>query len=306
MTETPLAARSEGSGWGAREDHRTYVDVPFRVKAVRAGLAVLGIVAPPVAGKTAADLFLRSRQGDRPVLDATPLGAQPLAIPGGGQVRQAYRWGQEGPTVLLIHGWGADSSSMYSLARFLSQCGFRAVAYDAPAHGVSLGRQTTMSEFVQAAGAVMDALEGELCAVVSHSLGAVATVAALSRSSRRRPGHLILLSAPCSVSDVVDDFARYMRLRPGIAARMRADLHRRNGVPVEHWDIRALGRELPMPALILHDREDVLVPFHQAEVIARVFAGSRVELTQGLGHRFILIDRQVHLKIQEFIAKAAA
>ncbi|HYO52101.1 alpha/beta fold hydrolase [Archangium sp.] len=279
----------------------------MQIDMVRMGLSVLAAVVPSVAGRVATDMFSRSRHTEKPVTAGAPLGAQILPLRNGASVvKQAYVWGK-GPTILLVHGWGADSSSMYSMARPLSQQGFRVIAFDAPAHGASPGNMTTMTEFVTAVGGVMDELGG-LHAVVSHSLGGLATVAALSRDTKRQPRHLILLSVPSNLPELMEGFAaNHLRLKPTVLPYMRSELLRRNGVPVEHWDIRTLGRALRMSTLIIHDLEDSIVSFKQAELISEVFAGRcHVEPTRGLGHRNILVDAEVRKKILHFVGVAAA
>lgn len=268
---------------------------------------MLAAVAPPLAGRVATDLFSRSRHTRAPVTAGAPLGAQVLPLRGGTSVvKQAYVWGK-GPLILLVHGWGADSSSMYSMARPLSQQGFRVVAFDAPAHGASPGTLTSMTEFVTAVGGVMDELGG-LHAVISHSLGGLATVAALSREPRRQPRHLVLLSVPSNLPELMVNFATdHLRLKPSVLPYMRRELLRRNGVPVEHWDIRTLGPALRVPTLLIHDLEDSVVSFRQAEVLSEVFAGRcHVEPTRGLGHLNILLDTDVRKKILHFVGAAEA
>ena len=56
------------------------------------------------------------------------------AVPFEGRTLATYTWG-EGPAVLLAHGWGSRASHMALIARGLARNGFRAVAFDAPAHG---------------------------------------------------------------------------------------------------------------------------------------------------------------------------
>lgn len=278
----------------------------MRINMVKTGLSFLAAVVPSVAARVATDMFSRSRHGNKPVAAGAPLGAQVLPLRNGSSVvKEAYVWGK-GPTLLLVHGWGADSSSMYSMARPLSQQGFRVVAFDAPAHGASPGNMTSMTEFVTAVGAVMDELGG-LHAVISHSLGGLATVAALSRDPKRQPRHLVLLSVPSNLPDLMEGFARHLGLKQAVVRHMRGELLRRNGVPVEHWDVRTLGPVLEVSTLIVHDLEDTIVSFKQAEIISRVFPGrSRVEPTRGLGHRNILVDAGVRNKILHFVGASAA
>jgi hypothetical protein len=64
-------------------------------------------------------------------------------------------------------------------------------------------------------------------------------------------------------------------------------LHRRDGLPVSHWDIRTLGLGATVRVCIVHDPQDRSVPVSDALQIA---AGGRAELVEapGVGHHGIL------------------
>ncbi|HZM20888.1 MAG TPA: alpha/beta fold hydrolase, partial [Anaerolineales bacterium] len=51
-------------------------------------------------------------------------------------------WGNSGPTVLLMHGWGGSRAQMTRFVDPLLSAGNRVVAYDQPAHGDSDGKTT--------------------------------------------------------------------------------------------------------------------------------------------------------------------
>src|SRR5690349_4154288 len=56
---------------------------------------------------------------------------------------RSYRWG-EGPVALLVHGWGGDAGQMTPFVEPLLEAGFAVVAFDAPGHGRSEGRATSL------------------------------------------------------------------------------------------------------------------------------------------------------------------
>src|SRR5512143_2769531 len=56
------------------------------------------------------------------------------------------RWGESGPAVLLMHGWGGSRAQMTGFVAPLLAAGFRVVAYDQPAHGESDGPMTNLLE----------------------------------------------------------------------------------------------------------------------------------------------------------------
>ncbi|MFW6193451.1 MAG: alpha/beta hydrolase [Gemmatimonadota bacterium] len=57
-----------------------------------------------------------------------------------------YAWGEEGPTVLLVHGWSSHTGHMTGFVDPLLRRGFRVVAFDGPAHGRSPGARTDIFE----------------------------------------------------------------------------------------------------------------------------------------------------------------
>ena len=44
-------------------------------------------------------------------------------------------WGEDGPAVLLMHGWGGARAQMTGFVIPLLDAGYRVVAFDQPAHG---------------------------------------------------------------------------------------------------------------------------------------------------------------------------
>src|SRR3954469_17228814 len=85
-----------------------------------------------------------------------------------------WRWGAPGaPAVLLAHGWGGHAAQMRAFVFPLLAAGYRVIAYDQPAHGLSEGRLTGLPDFAGALRAV--ALHhGGVRAIVGDSLGATA------------------------------------------------------------------------------------------------------------------------------------
>lgn len=279
-----------------------------RILGTRWGLTLLDRIAPALAGRWATNMFVATRRNARESAMGVPLGATAMDLTGASEIRDAYVWGKEGPIVLLVHGWGADSGTMCSLVRPLRERGYRVVAFDGPAHGANRGRRTTMTKFVAAVRHVLDRFDprSELRAVVGHSLGGLATVAAL-QASGRSPERLVLLSTPSSLNQALRSFMRFWRLSHRIERRIHEELSKSHGVPIEHWDVRTLASRDRFPTLIVHDRDDSVVPFDEADVVATALGGSaRVELTSGLGHARILADRRTTALVADFVATSAA
>ena len=67
-----------------------------------------------------------------------------------------------------------------------------------------------------------------------------------------------------------------------------------------------LAPRLSTPALVIHDRDDRLMPWTHGATVARHWPGARLLTTRGLGHRRILADERVTRVAAEFVAGKAS
>jgi pimeloyl-ACP methyl ester carboxylesterase len=272
----------------------------------RLGHAALGRMAPGLAGRIATDTFSSTRALGTHPDDVLPLGARRFEVRGDPDIRGGYLWGEEGPTVLLVHGWGTDSSRMHGLVAPLRALRYRVAAFDAPGHGVSAGTQATMTQFTRATEAVLDAL-GDVRVIVAHSLGSIAAIGAAARRPELPVECLILIAPTCTLTGVLERWSRSeLRLRRQIVERIYRELRRRNGVPVSHWDVVGLGGNLDCPVLVIHDPRDDVVPYSEAEAIAVGLHDARLEDAPGHGHLGILMAPAVKDLIAAFAARHAS
>jgi omega-6 fatty acid desaturase (delta-12 desaturase) len=271
----------------------------------KAGYQLGGMLAPTLAGRIAADAFGRSRSKGGRTLFRMPLGAQTFEIAGNEDVRHGYLWKNHGPTVLLVHGWGSDSSSMIGFVKPLLALGFQVASFDAPAHGESAGNKTTMTRFVKAVGAAIKSLDN-VQVIVGHSLGSIASVAAIAHADARHAEavkRLVLIAAPVSLSTVLERWStnQHQQLPPAVIGKIYDRLQVQNGVPVSHWDISVLGAAMEVPVLVVHDEHDPVVPLSEAQKLMRSLKNVRLEQTSGLGHSRILSATPVKELITRFI-----
>ncbi|KAB0643214.1 alpha/beta hydrolase [Burkholderia latens] len=276
----------------------------LRVRLGRRAFRVLNAFAPHAAGRRAADAFGFTRGYGLAVSDRVPLGAKEAFIDGNEDIDRAYCWDGGASRVLLVHGWGTDSSSMLSFVKPMQALGFSVAAFDAPAHGRSPGKHTTMTQFTRATGAVLDAIDGAQV-VIAHSLGSIAAVSALAERSRRASLRCIVLIAPTSgLTEVLERWAsRDMAFPRPVIERVYAELQRRNGVPVSHWDILARGASLDVPVLVVHDPADAVVPYCEAQRVVAGLQEATLWPAPGAGHGRILSDARVREQVCEFVTR---
>ena len=276
--------------------------VPRELKTIRTGFRLLSAITPNIAGKIALNLFLTPHrhsvsQKTRPIFAQ----AKAVNISHGSRQLAAYVWGTDGPTVLLVHGWESNASRMRGFIRPLRQQGFRGIAFDAPAHGNSTGKQTNLVDYSGAIQSVIAQL-GPVEGIVAHSFGAATSLLMLSRTPQIGVKCTVTIGSPSDPDKMVDVWTSTLRLRQPIIERMRQRLVDRVGVPFASLVVATAVANLTLPGLIIHDKQDSIVPYAEGAAIARQWSTADLVTTEGLDHRGALRDPKMIRQIGAFLA----
>lgn len=202
--------------------------------------------------------------------------------------------GPPGPVVLLLHGWGGHAGQMLPLAQALMAQGLRPMLVDLPAHGRSRGSTSNLPQFARAIEYLTARLQQqghEVRAVVAHSLAANALAYAAARGLP--VARLALLAPPASPHAYTRLFAMVFGLSEDTRSRMQQRVEAREGILMRQFEPAAVGPRVAVPTLIVHDREDRINRFADAEAYRDAIAGAQLMETRGLGHTRLLRDEQV-------------
>lgn len=201
-----------------------------------------------------------------------------------------YEWGTGPRTVLLLHGWRGRASQFAPLVRELVFEGFRVVTFDAPAHGASKGRRTDVRDWV-ALAEELQTIHGPFTAIVGHSFGALAALAA-ARSSVPAPA-VVAIAGGAGPDAFIDEFVREFRVDRATAEHMKMRFRRRFGVEETTAGALSDAAQHPLPdessLLVVHDRNDRRMPDADSlRLHAAHGARSRLIRTDGFGHTTVL------------------
>jgi len=257
---------------------------------LRLGFGALGAVAPPLAARLAERLFLtpprhRAPERERAVLASGRRFDVPLA----GKRLVAWSFGQ-GPPVLLVHGWGGRGGQLASFVEPLVVAGLSAVTFDAPGHGLSSGRQSSLPELALAVTRVAESV-GPLHGLVGHSMGASAASVAIADGLP--VGRAVLIAPPADAAEFYGRFARAIGISADVGRETRRRIEDRFLVSWSKLNAERLGPRLELPLLVIHDRGDPEVPWIDGAVIADACPNATLYTTDGLGHRRVLRDPDV-------------
>lgn len=213
-----------------------------------------------------------------------------------------YRFGQHGPAVLALHGWEGSAGQFSALGETIAAAGGQLYALEGPGHGRSTAREAHPGLFadalLEAAGEI-----GPLIAVTGHSMGAGAALIALDAGLDAE--RAVLIAGPAGFRGMLQRIGRDLGL-PGRARRaFLARMEARTGQSLAAFSAPHLLPRIEQPLLIVHDREDRVVPFREAEELVRHTRGAELLATRGLGHGRILQDPETVARMREFVMTGA-
>lgn len=274
--------------------------VPLAVRALRVAIRLLALLSPALAGAWVYRLWFRPhRHPEPPQEKAWRETAQALAVMHRGRPLAVHAWGA-GPAVLLIHGWNGRGAQLGAFAAPLVNAGFRAVTFDTPAHGRSPGTSTDIPEINEAIQAVAAAC-GPVHAVIGHSFGVACALYAVQQGLKVE--RLVAIAPPADMRGLAQKFFDVLAVPAAVQAVFQRKLEARFGTDVwQRFSPEVLAGQMDVLGLIVHDLDDIDMPWQEGEAVARAWPGAQFVRTAGLGHRRILRDSEVLARVTAFIA----
>jgi pimeloyl-ACP methyl ester carboxylesterase len=276
------------------------------VTLARLAMGRLDRVAPGLAARMTCSLISsppRHRPSDaEAVLRAS---AHQWRIPFQDGWLQCYRWGK-GPQCLFVHCWGGRGTQPEAMIRQLTQSGLSVVSFDHPAHGSSSGKWAEQVRMAQATAAVVHDV-GAIDTLIAHSLGVAATAIAL-RDYELDVRRLISISSLTDCTWFTNVIGAYLGISTQTVAKARARMDANYAQPMgwESLSIPHMLAHLTIPMLLVHDRDDLEIPFEHALKIQQTLQHAELIATTGLGHRRILKDPAVIEQIKRFAHQGQA
>jgi pimeloyl-ACP methyl ester carboxylesterase len=209
-----------------------------------------------------------------------------------------YHYGSEAKKVLLVHGWSGRGTQLVKIADELLKLGYSTVSFDAPAHGKSKGNSTIMIEFIESILEI-DKQFGPFKYAIGHSLGGMSTLNAINQNLNIKKA--VIIGSGDIIQDIINDFIAKLELKNNIAFKLRDHFEKKFHLKMDDFSASKVGKNIKIPILIIHDKNDVDVEIKAAYNIQKNISNSELFITEKLGHRKILGNSEVIKKIIEFI-----
>jgi pimeloyl-ACP methyl ester carboxylesterase len=264
----------------------------------RSIVSLSSLIAPTLVARYAVTAFSRPRglPGLDPVVEGWPARRFPIDTDAG--TLTAWEWG-EGPTVLLVHGWGGRAEQMMSFVPPLLTRGFHVLAIDLPAHGLSSGDHTNVVDVARVITQVVRKFQ-PVHGLIAHSVGASASGLALAKGLGIERAVLIAPAAELT------PFARAFASQLGVPRRNIQRMLERLDHEIEGGlgatDLRRMSPGSATRVLVVHDPEDRRVPFTHGQQLAEAWPGAELCVVRGVGHDGALRDPAIVEHVVTYVA----
>ncbi|NII29145.1 alpha/beta fold hydrolase [Pseudoflavitalea sp. X16] len=272
------------------------------VNYLRARLNMISLVSPRRAAVKAFELFCtplrRSRKQPPAIFDQ----GEALSFTLEGITIRGHRWNHPQPRkALIVHGFESSSKNFDRYITPLIRKGYEVLAFDAPAHGNSGGKQINLPLYVRTLQEINQRY-GPIQSFMAHSFGGLALVHFIETIPHTADTRVALIAPATETTSAIDSFFRFLDLRPTVRTAFDQLIFDLSGVWPAHFSIRRAMQQVQAQVLWLHDEQDELTPLADAlKVRDDQHPQVSFVITQGLGHRAIYRDNKVVKQVIEFL-----
>ena len=181
---------------------------------------VLQFISKNLATKFAAKIFgtpLKFNAPERELMMRESTKKDLFDIPSINKKVMIYTYGYSKKKVLLAHGWAGRGTQLFQLADKILENKMMVISFDAPAHGLSSGKTTSMTEFIETIQQV-NKKYGPFDAAIGHSFGGMALLNSVA--SGLNINKLVTIGADNSIPQIFKYFVNKIGLKPVIARNL--------------------------------------------------------------------------------------
>ncbi|MDD3005359.1 alpha/beta fold hydrolase [Flavobacterium sp.] len=268
-------------------------------KSIGLGLNLVSFIQPKKATLLAYRLFSQPRKGK---LSESELPKVLQNITSENYISEevplrTYVWKGNENVILLVHGWESNTSRWEKLLPYLQKTGSTIVALDAPAHGLSGGKEFNIIKYAHSIDVVVKQYQPSV--LIGHSIGGASCIYYQSHFKNNLLQKMIILGAPSDYKIIVANYVQLLSLNQRMNNLLENYFSVKFQKDIDTFKISSFAEQIQIPGLIFHDVDDDVVAFGEGEKIAKAWKNADLIATKGLGHS--LHDHDVYTKILDFI-----
>lgn len=270
----------------------------YLTKLAGARLNLMYKINPGKAVKKSFELFSTPRKGKLGPNSGSFLneaGLEKIEI--NGIPIQTYWWPNEKETILLLHGWQSNTKRWKNLIEHLRKEGYSVLSLDAPAHGLSGGKQFLVPTYAKATTQLIEKYQPQFA--IGHSVGAATLIYHQHKQEKPSFKKLVLLAPPSKMVYVMHDFQHQLGLNQDLMDQLETVFKEETGYDFSEFSLHDFSKNLNAKVLMIHDKDDKIVKWDETRTLAQNWKNARLLITQGLGHG--LKSDAIHQNIINFL-----
>lgn len=213
---------------------------------------------------------------------------------------QTYHWQGNETVILLMHGWESNSSRWEKLLPQLLNMGSTIIALDAPAHGLTNGKEFNVPLYASFAEMVIKKYQPQH--IIGHSMGGITAIYHQHQYGNPLLQKMVLLGAPSDFRIILHNYLTLLSLNNKIKNAFYDYTKERFQIDIDDFSGQEFLKSSPTQGMIIHDTDDTVVLFEEANKLAATWKSATLISTNGLGHS--LHNEEVNQKIVAFLLEA--
>ena len=272
------------------------------VKSIGFYLNILSYINPKKASVIAYQLFSEPRKGklSKENLPKFLQNTSTEIIEYNNHQIQIYKWLGDDNVILLVHGWESNASRWKKMLPFLHQTGSTIIAIDAPAHGLSSGKEFNVPQYTEFIHATIQKYNPKT--IIAHSIGGAASAFYLHKYPNSTLEKIVLLGSPSEMKIIIDNYINLLSLNSKISQYLKKQSEDRFNVKIDTFSVHLFSKNFSQKAYIAHDSHDKIVNVNEGIKISKTWANAIYHETQDLGHS--LHDEKLYTQITAFLLEA--
>lgn len=270
---------------------------------LKTSLQITSVFSPRKAAQRAVTLFCSPRRDSRHRKPSAIINrAETVSCRINHLVIRGYRWNHPASKKILIaHGFESAAKNFEGYVQPLINLGYEVVAFDAPGHDRSEGNEIHLPLYVLSLQQIVNQF-GPFHAYLGHSLGGLAVTHLAETLPQDSDTKIILIAPATETSTAVKKFFKLLHLNEKVRTEFERLAVERNGVLPEHFSVRRAIRNIKAQVLWLHDTQDDVTPFSDAEKVKNdQHPNIRFIISSGLGHSKIYRKQQTIGHVIQFL-----
>ncbi|MCM4170348.1 alpha/beta hydrolase [Arenibacter sp. TNZ] len=200
-------------------------------------------------------------------------------------------------TVLLLHGWESNAFRWRNLIEKLREREFNIIAFDAPGHGYSEGKNLNVVTYAESARHLIDIYKPKY--IIGHSMGGLATLHNQYQNPNTSIEKIVTLGAPAELSELMAHYQNLLKFNNKVLQSLDQHLYEHHNFRIKDISTPMFAQSITQKGLIIHDEWDNITPFSASERLHKNWKNSRLIKTKGLGHS--LHQEDLNLQIVDFL-----